>query len=175
MHLTLKWDFLCPQILDNNRSWTDTVLDPMRLCGGFGHFCSVLSIIAEICFQWGMNPSPYQSWAWGQVKVLRREAEDSALVSSASRGRGHRFCKVLIMRPEDIWKSSWGPFEDIWGQIFKIALRFGGFTLIPLSDWQVQITKSSRGLIQKRNENSMYSPNKVFPTRLHEYQLLIPC
>ncbi len=31
----------CPQILDNNRSWTDTVLDPMRLCGGFGHFCSV--------------------------------------------------------------------------------------------------------------------------------------
>ncbi len=29
--LTLKWKFLGPQILDNNRSWTDTVSDPMRL------------------------------------------------------------------------------------------------------------------------------------------------
>ncbi len=31
------------------------------------------------------------------MKVLGHEAEDSAVVSSASRGRGHRFCKVLIM------------------------------------------------------------------------------
>ncbi len=26
---TLKWKFPCPQILDDNRSWTDTVSDPM--------------------------------------------------------------------------------------------------------------------------------------------------
>ena len=55
-----------------------------------------------------------QSWARGQVKVLGHEVEDSAVVS----GRGHRFCKVLIMRPEDISKSSWGLYEDIRGQIF---------------------------------------------------------
>ncbi len=28
-YFTLKWKFPCPQILDDNRSWTDTVLDPM--------------------------------------------------------------------------------------------------------------------------------------------------
>ncbi len=47
MHLTCKWDFLCPQILDNNRSWPDMVLDKG---GGFGHFCSVIfscSFISE--------------------------------------------------------------------------------------------------------------------------------
>ncbi len=28
-YFTLKWKFLCPQILGDNRSWTDTVLDPI--------------------------------------------------------------------------------------------------------------------------------------------------
>ena len=65
---------------------------------------SELTSISMGCRNLRLWPRP-QSWAWGQTKVLNHEAEDTAVMSSTSRGRGQIFYRTSKSPHEDFMRT----------------------------------------------------------------------